>query len=107
MERLRERFKEDKQKQQQEVMALYQKEKANPLAGCLPMLIQVPVFFSLYKMLVVTIDMRQAPFYGWIRDLSAPDPTNLFTLFGLIPWMPQALPVVGPFLNMGVLPILM
>ena len=84
MERLRERFKDDKAQQQQELMKLYQKEKVNPLAGCLPMLIQIPVFFSLYKVLLVTIDMRHAPFFGWIRDLSAADPSNLFNLFGQI-----------------------
>ena len=101
MERLRERFKEDKAKQQQELMKLYQTEKVNPLAGCLPMLIQIPVFFSLYKVLLVTIDMRHAPFFGWIKDLSAPDPTSLFNLFGLIPvTLPQ-------FLMIGVFPIIM
>jgi YidC/Oxa1 family membrane protein insertase len=107
MEKMRERFKEDKAQQQQELMKLYQKEKVNPLAGCLPMLIQIPVFFSLYKVLVVTIDMRHAPFFGWIRDLSAPDPSNLFTLFGLIPWNPSTLPLFGPFLMLGVFPIIM
>jgi YidC/Oxa1 family membrane protein insertase len=108
MERLRERFKDDKAQQQQALMALYQKEKANPLAGCLPMLIQIPVFFSLYKVLVVTIDMRQAPFPPtWIKDLSAPDPTNLFTLFGLIPWDPHVVPMLGPFMMLGVFPIIM
>src|SRR5215471_6128454 len=107
MERLRERFKEDKVQQQQALMQLYQKEKVNPLAGCLPMLIQVPVFFSLYKVLLVTIDMRQAPFFGWVKDLSAPDPTNVFTLFGLIPWDPMMLPALGPFLSVGVLPMIM
>lgn len=85
MEKIRERFKEDKARQQQETMALYQKEKINPLAGCLPMLVQIPVFFALYKVLFVLIDMRHAPFFGWIKDLSAPDPTSLFNLFGLLP----------------------
>ena len=107
MERLRERFKDDKVQQQQALMQLYQKEKVNPLAGCLPMLIQVPVFFSLYKVLLVTIDMRQAPFFGWVRDLSAPDPTTLFNLFGLLPYNPTILPVIGPFLALGVFPIIM
>src|SRR3546814_16208246 len=69
-------------------MALYKKDKINPAAGCLPILVQIPVFFSLYKVLFVTIELRHAPFYGWIKDLSAPDPTNIFTLFGLIPWAP-------------------
>ena len=88
MQMIRERFGDDKVKQQQALMELYKKEKINPLAGCLPILIQVPVFFALYKVLFVTIEMRHAPFYGWIKDLSAPDPTNLFNLFGLIPYDP-------------------
>ena len=107
MERLRERFKEDKVQQQQEMMKLYQKEKVNPLAGCLPMLIQIPVFFSLYKVLLVTIDMRHAPFFGWIKDLSAQDPSNLFNLFGLIPYDPMQIPLIGHFLVLGVFPMFM
>src|SRR5262249_43866284 len=107
MERLRERFKDDKAQQQQALMQLYQKEKVNPLAGCLPMVVQIPVFFSLYKVLLVTIDMRHAPFFGWVRDLSAPDPTNLFSLSGLIQWNPPVLPFIGPLLVLGVFPILM
>jgi YidC/Oxa1 family membrane protein insertase len=107
MERIRERFKDDKVQQQQALMKLYQEEKVNPLAGCLPMLIQIPVFFSLYKVLVVTIDMRHAPFFGWIKDLSAPDPTTIFNLFGLIPWDPGAVPGIGQFLMLGVFPIIM
>src|SRR5207302_10499470 len=98
MAALRERFPEDKQRQQQEMMALYKREKINPVAGCLPIVIQIPVFFSLYKVLFVTIEMRHAPFYGWIKDLSAPDPTNIFTLLGLIPYDPSHLPLIGPFL---------
>ena len=86
---MRERYADDKAKQQQELMELYRKEKINPLAGCLPIAIQIPVFFSLYKVLFVTIEMRHAPFFGWIHDLSAPDPTNIFTLFGLIPFDPD------------------
>src|SRR5207302_4455508 len=82
---IRESLADDRMKQQQATMALYNKEKINPIAGCLPTLIQIPVFFSLYKLLFVTIEMRQAPFFGWIKDLSAPDPTNVFNLFGLIP----------------------
>jgi YidC/Oxa1 family membrane protein insertase len=101
MERLRERFKDDKMKQQQEMMELYKKEKINPMAGCLPMLLQIPVFFALYKVLFVTIDMRHAPFYGWIKDLSAPDPTSLFNLFGLLPW------ATPDFLHVGLWPIIM
>ena len=97
MERLRERYKDDKVKQQQELMQLYQKEKVNPLAGCMPMLVQIPVFFSLYKVLLVTIDMRHAPFFGWIQDLSAPEPTSLFNLFGLLPFTPPAFLMIGVF----------
>ena len=85
---IRERYPDDKVKQQQALMELYKKEKINPLAGCLPILVQIPVFFSLYKVLFVTIEMRHAPFFGWIKDLSAPDPTNIFNLFGLIPFDP-------------------
>ncbi len=86
MEKIRDRFKDDRVKQQQELMALYKNEKINPAAGCLPILLQIPVFFALYKVLFVTIDMRHAPFFGWIRDLSAPDPTSIFNLFGLLPY---------------------
>jgi YidC/Oxa1 family membrane protein insertase len=89
----------DQAKLQQETMALYQREKINPLMGCLPMLIQIPVFYSLYKVLTVTIEMRQAPFYGWIHDLAARDPTTIWTLFGLIPWNPASAPVIGGFLD--------
>jgi YidC/Oxa1 family membrane protein insertase len=98
MEKIKTQFKDDPQKQQMETMALYQREKVNPLAGCLPILVQIPVFYALYKVLFVTIEMRHAPFFGWIRDLSAPDPTNIWTLFGLIPWDPGALPLVGGLL---------
>lgn len=104
---IRERYAEDKVKQQQALMELYKKEKINPLAGCLPILVQIPVFFALYKVLFVTIEMRHAPFYGWIKDLAAPDPTNLFNLFGLIPYDPTTLPVFGHFLWLGVWPIIM
>jgi YidC/Oxa1 family membrane protein insertase len=89
------------------MMELYRKEKINPVAGCLPTLIQIPVFFSLYKVLFVTIEMRQAPFFGWIRDLSAPDPTSVFNLFGLIPYDPATLPWLGGFLLVGAWPLLM
>ncbi len=88
MERLRDRYKDDKAAQQKELMALYQKEKINPLAGCLPILVQIPVFFALYKVLFVSLDMRHAPFIGWIKDLSAPDPTSFTNLFGLLPFAP-------------------
>jgi YidC/Oxa1 family membrane protein insertase len=104
---MRERFKDDKMAQQKAMMDLYKKEKVNPAAGCLPILIQIPVFFALYKVLFVTIEMRHAPFFGWIHDLSAPDPTSLFNLFGLIPWDPGTVPVIGHFLLLGVWPIIM
>jgi len=91
MKAIQERYKDDKQTQQQKVMELYKTEKVNPLAGCLPVFLQIPVFFALYKVLFVTIEMRHAPFFGWIHDLSAPDPTNIFTLFGAIPWDPPHL----------------
>jgi YidC/Oxa1 family membrane protein insertase len=107
MQALREKYPDDKVKQQQELMDLYKREKINPLAGCLPIMIQIPVFFALYKVLFVTIEMRHAPFYGWIRDLSAPDPTNIFNLFGLIPFDPTVLPVLGQYLHLGVWPIVM
>jgi YidC/Oxa1 family membrane protein insertase len=98
MEKIKAQFKDDPQKQQQETMALYQREKINPLAGCLPILVQIPVFYALYKVLFVTIEMRHTPFFGWIRDLSAPDPTNIWTLFGLIPWDPGSIPLLGSLL---------
>jgi len=104
---LRERYADDKMKQQQAMMELYKKEKINPLSGCLPILIQIPVFFALYKVLFVSIEMRHAPFFGWIKDLSAPDPTTIFNLFGLLPWDPSIVPVIGPFLMLGVWPIIM
>ena len=101
MLQIREQYKDDRQAQQQELMKIYREEKLNPLAGCLPILLQIPVFFALYKVLFVTIDMRHQPFFGWITDLSAPDPTSLFNLFGLIPWDPPS------FLMLGVWPVLM
>lgn len=104
---LKERYPDDRQKQQQEMMEIYRKEKINPIAGCLPIALQIPVFFSLYKVLFVTIEMRHAPFYGWIKDLSAPDPTNLFNLFGLLPFDPTHIPVIGYYLALGVWPIIM
>ncbi|WP_316205476.1 membrane protein insertase YidC [Bradyrhizobium sp. SZCCHNS3004] len=104
---LKERYPDDRMKQQQEMMEIYKKEKINPVAGCLPVLLQIPVFFSLYKVLFVTIEMRHAPFYGWIHDLSAPDPTNLFTLFGLLHYDPTQLPMFGHYLALGIWPIIM
>ncbi|QPC43593.1 membrane protein insertase YidC [Kaustia mangrovi] len=99
--KLRERYPDDRMKQQEAMMALYKKEKVTPVSGCLPILIQIPVFFALYKVLFVSIEMRHAPFFGWIQDLSAPDPTTIFNLFGLIPWTPPEL------LMLGVWPIIM
>jgi YidC/Oxa1 family membrane protein insertase len=104
---LKERYPDDRQKQQQEMMEIYKKEKINPIAGCLPVALQIPVFFSLYKVLFVTIEMRHAPFFGWIKDLSAPDPTNLFTLFGLLHFDPTQLPIFGHYLALGIWPIIM
>ena len=99
--RLKELHKEDKVKLQQEMMALYRKEKINPASGCLPILIQIPFFFAIYKMLFISLEMRHQPFFGWIQDLSAKDPTTIFNLFGLIPWDPPG------FLIIGIWPILM
>src|SRR3990167_5123144 len=104
---IRERYADDKVKQQQAMMELYKTEKINPVAGCLPILVQIPVFFALYKVLFVTIEMRHAPFYGWTKDLAAPDPTNLFNLFGLIPYDPTLIPAIGPFLHLGLWPLIM
>ena len=101
MARLKDLHKEDKVKLQQEMMALYRKEKINPASGCLPVLIQIPFFFAIYKMLFISLEMRHQPFFGWIKDLSAQDPTSLFNLFGFIPWDPPG------FLVIGIWPILM
>ncbi|HEY1931929.1 MAG TPA: membrane protein insertase YidC [Acetobacteraceae bacterium] len=101
---LRERFKDDPQKMQSEMMGLYRAEGVNPASGCLPMVVQIPVFFSLYKVIFTTIEMRQAPFFGWIHDLSQPDPTNVFNLFGLIPFDPTT---ITPYLHLGILPLIM
>ena len=104
MQRLKETYPNDRQKMQQELMALYKREGANPVAGCLPILVQIPIFFSLYKVLFITIEMYHAPFYGWIHDLSAPDPLGILTVFGLISWdVPGALSII----NIGILPIIM
>ena len=101
MTEIRERYKNDKLKMQQEIMSLYKSEKVNPLSGCLPILIQIPIFFALYKVLFVTLETRHAPFYGWVKDLSAPDPTTIFNLFGLLNFMPPS------FLMIGAWPLLM
>ena len=107
MAMIKERYADDRVKQQQAMMELYKKEQINPIAGCLPIAIQIPVFFSLYKVLFITIEMRHAPFYGWIHDLSAGDPTNIFNLFGLLPFDPSALPLLGGFLALGAWPAIM
>ena len=108
MEDIRKRFKDDPAKQQQEIMALYQREKVNPLAGCLPILLQIPVFYSLYKVLNISIEMRHAPFLAF-TDLSARDPTTIWNLFGLIPWDPAHTPLIGGYLDgalhLGILPL--
>ncbi len=101
MERFKELYADDKARLNQEVMSLYKREKVNPVSGCLPLLVQIPVFFSIYKVLYVTIEMRHAPFFGWIKDLSAPDPTTIFNLFGLLPFTPPS------FLMLGVWPLFM
>lgn len=107
MMEIRERYANDKMKQQQALMELYKKAKINPIAGCWPMLIQIPVFFALYKVLFTTIEMRHAPFFGWIKDLSGPDPTTVFNLFGLLSFDPSQVPMIGHFLMLGVWPLLM
>jgi YidC/Oxa1 family membrane protein insertase len=107
MQRIKERYGDDRMRQQQAMMDLYKKEKVNPASGCLPILVQIPIFFALYKVLFITIEMRHAPFFGWIQDLSAPDPTNVFNLFGLLPFDPSQLPVIGHFLMIGIWPIIM
>ncbi|KQO70226.1 membrane protein insertase YidC [Methylobacterium sp. Leaf88] len=101
MTSIRERYADDKMKQQQAMMELYKKEKINPVAGCWPVLIQIPVFFALYKVLFITIEMRHAPFFGWIQDLAAPDPTNILNLFGLLPF------AAPDFIHLGIWPIIM
>jgi len=115
LQALQKRLKDDPTAQQKEMMALYAREKVNPITGCLPILFQIPVFYSLTKLFTVTIEMRHAPFFGWIQDLSAPDPTSFLNLFGLIPWDPASTPLIGPllaaggllaFLQVGVWPLL-
>ena len=110
MEAIKKRHDKDPAAQQKETMALYAREKINPISGCLPQLVQIPVFYALYKTLFVTIEMRHAPFFGWIRDLSAPDPSSFVNLFGLLPFNPAAAPLIGGVLDgplhIGVWPIL-
>lgn len=105
MAEIKEKYGEDREKMQKAMMELYKKEKINPIAGCWPMLIQIPVFFALYKVIYITIEMRHAPFFGWVQDLSAPDPSSVWELFGLIPW--GAADVLPAFLMLGVWPLLM
>lgn len=103
IQQIREMYKDDPTKLSQELMQLYKREKINPLSGCIPMLLQIPIFFALYKVLFVTIEMRHAPFFGWIKDLSAPDPTSIFNLFGIINWQPPEFLMIGAWpLIMGV-----
>ncbi|CAI3936548.1 Membrane protein insertase Oxa1/YidC/SpoIIIJ (YidC) (PDB:3WO6) [Commensalibacter communis] len=103
MKEIREKYKDDQQLMNQQMMGLYKEQGVNPASGCLPILIQIPIFWCLYKDLYVTIEMRHAPFFGWIRDLSAPDPTNIFNLFGLLPFDPAA---ISPFLHVGIWPLI-
>lgn len=113
MQRIREQFKDEPRRMQEENLKLFQREKVNPVAGCLPLLLQMPVFYALYKTLFVTIEMRHAPFFGWIQDLSARDPTNVWNLFGLLPYDPATIPLLGGllgnegFLGLGVWPLFM
>jgi YidC/Oxa1 family membrane protein insertase len=104
MTKIRERFGDDRERMNKEMMELYKREKANPVSGCLPQVVMIPVFFALYKVLFVTIEMRQAPFYGWIHDLSVPDPTSILNLFGLLPWAPPAFLSVA---DIGAWPVIM
>jgi YidC/Oxa1 family membrane protein insertase len=104
IQQVRERYKDDPAKLQTEMMTVYKAENVSPVSGCAPMLLQIPVFFSLYKVILVTIEMRHAPFFGWIQDLSATDPTNVFNLFGLLPFDPSLL---SPYLHLGIWPLIM
>ena len=108
MEKIKERVGDDRQKLQQEMMGLYKKEKVNPASGCLPILIQIPIFFSLYKVIFVTLELRHEPWFGWIRDLSAPDPSTILNLFGLLPWANPTTPgSILAIISLGILPILL
>jgi YidC/Oxa1 family membrane protein insertase len=107
MEKMKKAAGDDKQKLQQDMMKLYKEKKVNPASGCLPILLQIPIFFSLYKVIFVTIELRHAPFFGWIHDLSAPDPTSILNLFGLLPWAPPGPESILAILSIGVFPILM
>ncbi|PZQ49652.1 MAG: membrane protein insertase YidC [Rhodovulum sulfidophilum] len=107
MEKMKEKVGDDRMKLQQEMMALYKREKVNPAAGCLPILLQIPIFFSLYKVIFVTLELRHAPFFGWIQDLSAPDPSSILNLFGLLPWAAPAVTSPLHILSIGIWPILL
>jgi YidC/Oxa1 family membrane protein insertase len=108
MTEIRERHKDNPQAQQQAMLALYKREKINPLAGCLPILPQIPIFFAVYKTVFISLDARHAPFFGWIQDMSAPDPTTIWNLFGLLPYDPSGVPIISnPYLAIGVWPIIM
>ena len=107
MEKLKEEAGDDKQKMQQGMMALYKKEKVNPAAGCLPILMQIPIFFSLYKVIFVTIELRHAPFFGPFQDLSAPDPTSIFNFYGLFPWGTPDAGSIMALAFIGILPLLL
>ncbi|MFW6413625.1 MAG: membrane protein insertase YidC, partial [Oceanicaulis sp.] len=107
MTEIRERHKDNPQAQQQAMMELYRKEKINPVAGCLPILPQIPIFFALYKTVFISLDARHAPFFGWIEDMSAPDPTSMWNLFGLLPYDPSGWPILGGVLAIGAWPLIM
>jgi YidC/Oxa1 family membrane protein insertase len=107
MEKIKEKAGDDKKKLQVEMMALYKKEKVNPAAGCLPILLQIPIFFSLYKVIFVTIELRHEAWIGWIKDLSAPDPSSILNLFGLLPWGTPEVGTIFALVSLGVLPILL
>jgi YidC/Oxa1 family membrane protein insertase len=107
MEKIKERVGDDRQKMQQEMMELYKREKVNPASGCLPILLQIPIFFSLYKVIFVTLELRHAPFFGWLNDLSAPDPSSIFNLFGLLPWAAPEPSSIMALIFIGILPILL
>ena len=107
MEKIKERAGDDKQKLQQDMMAMYKKEKVNPASGCLPILVQIPIFFSLYKVIFVTLELRHAPWIGWIKDLSAPDPSSILNLFGLLSFTPPETGSILGIISLGILPILL
>jgi YidC/Oxa1 family membrane protein insertase len=107
MEKIKERAGDDRSKLQQEMMALYKKEKVNPASGCLPILLQIPIFFSLYKVIFVTLELRHAPWIGWIQDLSAPDPSSILNLFGLLPYATPGPDSIFAIVSLGILPILL